>query len=139
MVQVGDAALTRVTTIDPLPDIKANGENEPVNLVLGENLDISIMLDPGSYSGVQADWWCIATSPFGRYYRDSSNQWREGFHVSYQGPTFEITTPFEVSNMGYLRFGSHTFYFGINRDRNGTLDEPLNYGSVHVNIITPYE
>ena len=49
----------------PIPDIKANNSDGPVDLNNGEDLSITIDLDPGDYADVQADWWCVADTPFG--------------------------------------------------------------------------
>jgi len=84
---------------------------------------------------VQADWWCLADAPFGWYsYNAGTENWVPGFHVSYQGPLFELTPPSEVLNVSDLPMGDYTFYFGIDGKRNGHLDDPLYYNSVEVSI-----
>ena len=119
----------------PLPDIKANGSDGPVSIPEGDPISITIELDPGIYPGIQADWWCAADTPFGWYYYDGSiGTWLPGFYVSYQGPLFTLTPPFEVLSMSGLPIGGYTFYFGVDGNRNGNLDEPLYYDSVEVSI-----
>ena len=120
---------------DPLPDIKANGSDGPVGITLGNNLSVTIELDPGIYTGYQADWWCVADAPFGWYYYNAGTEtWLPGFQVSYQGPLFELTPPSEVLNVSDLPTGGYTFYFGVDGNRNGNLDDPLYSDSVEVNI-----
>jgi hypothetical protein len=118
----------------PVPDIKANGSDGPVEIALSEALSVTIELDPGDYPGVQADWWCVADTPFGWYYYDDTGTWLPGLYVSYQGPLFILTPPLEVLSMYGLPIGGYTFYFGVDGNRNGNLDEPLYYDSVEVSI-----
>ena len=42
----------------PVPDIKANGSDEPITPT--DNLSVTVALDPGSRSGENADWWVAA-------------------------------------------------------------------------------
>jgi len=126
--------------VEPSPDIKANGSDGPVDLSYGETLSVTIELDPGDYTDYQADWWCVAEVPFPPwwYYYDAiTEDWLSGFKVSYQGPLFELTPPSEVLNTSDLPIGSYTFYFGVDTNRNGNLDEPLYYDSVEVDITPP--
>jgi hypothetical protein len=121
----------------PLPDIKANGSDGPVSIPEGDPISVTIELDPGIYPGVQADWWCVADAPFGWYYYNDTGTWLPGFEVSYQGPLFTLTPPLEVLSMSGLPIGGYAFYFGVDGNRNGNLDEPLYYDSVEVNITPP--
>ena len=120
---------------EPLPDIKANGSDGPLEIDPDETLSVTIELNPGIYAGYPVDWWVVADTPFGWYYYDSGTEdWLPGFKVSYQGPLFELTPPFEVLNTSDLPVGGYTFYFGVDGNRNGNLDEPLYYDSVEVTI-----
>ncbi|MBI2877929.1 MAG: hypothetical protein HYY20_13720 [Candidatus Tectomicrobia bacterium] len=51
----------------PVPDIRANGSNGPVTIAPGDNLRVTVALDPGDHEGEPADWWVAAASPFGFY------------------------------------------------------------------------
>jgi hypothetical protein len=116
-------------------DIKANSSDGPVSIPSGNSLSVTIELDPRIYAGYQADWWCVADAPFGWYYYDAgTEEWMPGFQVSYQGPLFELTPPSEVLNVSDLPIGGYTFYFGVDGNRNGNLDEPLYYDSVEMTI-----
>ena len=131
-------ALPLTSISAPVCDIKANGSDGPVELTSGEALSVTIELDPGDYPGYQADWWVLADAPFGCYYYDAcTEEWLRGCHVSYQGPLFELTPPSEVLNVSDLPVGGYTFYFGVDGNRNGNLDEPLYYDSVEVSITSP--
>jgi len=123
---------------EPLPDIKANGSDGPLEIDPDETLSVTIELNPGIYPGYPADWWVLADAPFGWYYYDAGTEtWLPGFKVSYQGPLFELTPPSEVLNTSTLPTGGYTFYFGVDGNRNGNLDEPLYYDSVDVIKTSP--
>ncbi|MEA3274511.1 MAG: hypothetical protein U9Q81_04295 [Pseudomonadota bacterium] len=77
----------------------------------------------------------IADAPFGFYYYDyAARRWRPGFDVSEQGPLIELIPPLEVLYTDRLWVGSYDFYFGVDENRNGMLDQPLYYDSVEVNV-----
>ena len=42
---------------EPIPDIKANGEDGPVTVSAGDPVSVSVNLDPGAWNGRNADWW----------------------------------------------------------------------------------
>ena len=116
----------------PVPDVKANGSDGPVTITQLDNLCVTVTLDPGIYSGVQADWWVLANTPFGWYYYNL-NGWRPGISVTYQGSLFDLDFK-EVLNTSGLPIGTYNFYFGVDGNVNGVIDDPLCYDSVGVNI-----
>ena len=61
--------------INPLPDIKANGSDGPQTISQGDNLTVTVALDPGGHDGKNADWWVAATSLFGLYWYTSDSGW----------------------------------------------------------------
>jgi hypothetical protein len=134
----GVNVLYACTTIGaPVPDIKANGSDDPIDLPYGNALSITIEFEPGIYAGYQADWWCVADTPFGWYYYNGNTKtWQPGFHVSYQGP-LEALSQLQVLNMSDLTTGIYTFYFGVDGVRNGKLDNPLYVDNVIVSITSP--
>jgi YVTN family beta-propeller protein len=127
-------SITVLKVDNPVPDIKAKGSDGPVDLALGETLSVTIALDPGIYPGVQADWWVLANTPFGFYYKNLSFGWQPGLSVTHQGPLFNLTPPLEVLNTSGLPTGNYTFYFGVDGNMNGILDQPLFYDSVMVDV-----
>jgi hypothetical protein len=53
---------------------------------------------------------------------------------AYQGPLFDFN-PYSVLNTPGLSEGTHTFYFAVDTNRNGTLDfDQLYYDSIEVTI-----
>lgn len=120
----------------PVPDIKANGSDGPVTIPQGENLIVTVALDPGSHDGENADWWVTAKTPFGRYWYTSDRRWVESDTPvrAHGGPLFDLS-PYEVLNTSDLPVGAYTFHFGVDLLMNGSLDQPvLSYDSVGVTI-----
>ncbi|MFX0200651.1 MAG: hypothetical protein ACFFCW_31410 [Candidatus Hodarchaeota archaeon] len=105
------------------PDIEANGSDGPLTIPQGENLTVTIALDPGSYDGKDADWWVTAKTPFGRYWYTSDRRWiRSDAPIRvHGGPLFDLS-PREVLNKSSLPVGGYTFYFGVDLLMNGSLN-----------------
>jgi len=137
--RLGDDNIEVISTSasqEPFPDIKANGSDGPVFVTSEDSLSITVELDPGRYPGAQADWWVLVDTPFGGwyYYNAGTGTWLSGFSVTYQGPLFDLSPPLEVLNTSGLPTGTYTFYFGVDGNMNGSLDQPLCYDAVDVNI-----
>jgi len=106
---------------EPVPDIKASGEDGPVDVPSGNLLCLTVALDPGDRAGQNADWWVGADTPFGWYTYVYPTGWQPGIHVAAQIPLFELTPPLEVLNM-QLPAGDYTFYFAVDNNADGQLD-----------------
>jgi len=128
---------TTVVARTPIPDIKVNGSDGPLTLSHGDNLTVTVSLDPASNEGEDADWWVAAYTPFDWYYYDvigGSWSWVPGLSVTCQGPLFNLS-PFEVLNISDLPEGTYTFYFGVDVNMDGSLDyDQLYYDEMEVNI-----
>ena len=120
----------------PVTDIKANGSDGPISLSAMDTLVVTVELDAGAYSGVRADWWCVADTEFGGwyYYNAYTDEWLPGFYVSYQEALYDLSPPFQVLSMSGLPTGSYDFYFGVDLSMDGTLDEGVYYDSVAVSL-----
>ena len=109
----------------PIPDIKANGQDGPVSVNAGDSVSVSVSLDPGAWSGRNADWWVAAHTPFDPpldwYTYAYPEGWRYGIRVCAQTPLFEIMTPFNVLNMA-LPVGHYIFYFAVDGNMDGEAD-----------------
>jgi hypothetical protein len=53
--------------LDPTPDIKANGQDDPIFVIESESVNITIELDSGSMAGELFDWWVILVSSYGTF------------------------------------------------------------------------
>ncbi|MEW6608338.1 MAG: right-handed parallel beta-helix repeat-containing protein [bacterium] len=115
----------------PVPDIKANGSDGTITT--SGTVSITIELNSGGYAGQNADWWHVAETPFGWYrYQVSGNTWVPGLTVSYQGPLFNLTPPFNTLNTP-LPSGTYIIYFGVDMNMNGGIDfDSLYYDRVVV-------
>ena len=110
---------------EPIPDIKANGEDGPVTVSAGDSVSVSVSLDPGAWSGRNADWWVAANTPFDWpldwYTYVYPEGWRYGIHVCAQTPLYELTSPFNVLNT-VLPAGNYIFYFAVDGNMDGETD-----------------
>lgn len=103
-------------------DVKANDSDEPVTITQADTLSVTVSLDPDVQAGVDADWWLVATTPFGVFHYDlASASWLPGLVPSFQGPLFNQPS-FEVLNMAGLPVADYTFYFGFDTVMNGSLE-----------------
>ena len=116
---------------DPLPDIKANGSDEAVLLTQGDNLTVGISLDPGSYSGDNADWWLLYL-----YYNPITSTWEPNPLTSFQSPLSDLPYT-QLFSTTVFPSGQYIFFFGVDMIPNGTMDgSELYYDFVPV-IVTP--
>jgi len=131
----GHGDIFATTVNNPAPDIKVNGSDGLLTIPQGDLLTVTVALDPGSYDGVNADWWVAAyAAPFGWYYYNAyTGSWISGFSCTYQGPLFDLS-PYEVLNTSGLPISTYTFYFGVDRHMNCSWDDSQYYDSVIVNI-----
>jgi len=101
----------------PVPDIKANGQDGPISISSGNPVSITVGLDPGSYSGQNADWWVYADTSFGFYSYLAPGGWKTGFMRTMALPLMSLSS-YGILNMP-LPAGSYLFYFFV--DDNPTL------------------
>ncbi|MDH5203941.1 MAG: hypothetical protein OEW69_11900, partial [Nitrospirota bacterium] len=133
----GDSAYSNeasaITLTPPVPDIKANGSDSSLYVRFFEPVDITISLDPGGYSGVNADWGgakYVASEGILYWYNFSTGQWTTYVIPAYQGPLFNLSPTSIIYTT--LPPDTYTFYFGVDLKMNGLLDEPFYYDSVDV-------
>ena len=114
--------------------IKANGSEDAVDVNIGDNVEITIEVDPGSYAGEDADWWLALESPFGLYWLAPSLNWEQSLTSIrvYAGPLIRIPA-FTVFNSRKLPYGDYTFYFAVDDNMDGVRDTTY-MDSVLVNI-----
>jgi PKD repeat protein len=125
----------KIGDTDLIPDIKANGSDEPISITTDENLSVTVALDPVVFEGVPADWWLLADTPTGWYhYNDDTGRWAYGQSVTYQGGLFHLT-PLEVIAGSDLPKGRYILYFGVDGYPNGWIsNDVLYYDSVEVEV-----
>ena len=120
------------------PVIKANGQADNVTVSHSSNLTVTVQINPGQYSGINADWWVVALANGSWYYLNSAVQWTPfngvlaNCHPVCQVPLFNLSATPVLSYTG-LPVGSYTFWFVITQ-MDGVLDinEPMLFDSVNV-------
>ena len=118
----------------PVPDIKANGENGSITVSSGAPVSIVLSLDPDNLSGQNVDWWVVESAPDGHYYHFdlSAGSMVQGLIPTHQGPLIKLGAT-ALLNSPNLSVGTHTFYFAIDLNMNGSLDmDSIYYDSVNV-------
>jgi hypothetical protein len=120
----------------PVPDIKANSQDDPISVSLGTPISITVSLNPGNYDVQNADWWVVELTPSTTYnYFDlSARSMLPGLSPTHQGPLFSLGST-QLLNSSNLAVGTHTFYFAVDMNMNGSLDfGQLYFDAVVVNI-----
>jgi chitodextrinase len=108
---------------DPVPDIKANGSDGPLQIAFGTPLQVDVSLNANGAVGQAADWWLAAEAPGGLYWYDIGGNWvKSAVPIpTYTGALFDLA-PMEVLNSSNLPVGSYRVNFGVDSSANGTLD-----------------
>jgi hypothetical protein len=125
----------------PVPDIKANGQDGPVYLSYGENLLISIDLDPGTdYDRQRVDWWITCLSPDNAWYSYIwAKKWMNRKFVSgiystnRKGFRLKPISSYPVFSSSNLPPGAYTFYFAVDNNKDQKPDSTWS-DSVEVHI-----
>ena len=118
----------------PIPDIKANGSDDPITLNQWDTLTVTVALNNNGITD-NADWWLAADTPFGLYFYTFSG-WRPYPVPVYQGALFYLEE-YEVFSMPVsgLPASTYTFYFGVDTNMDGNITgDSLYYDTVVVNI-----
>ncbi len=132
-------SLDDTISVTGLTDITANDSDVPITLGSTDTLSVKVSLAAGGSSGTPADWWVAADTPFGWFYYNLSTSsfvfaGASPFDilVTFQGPLFNLSPPFEVLNMP-IPSGTYTFYFAVDWIVNGVLDlGSMDFDSVKV-------
>jgi subtilisin family serine protease len=96
---------------NPIPDIKANGSDDPLFVTPSESVDISISLDPGDMAGEWADWWGILLSSYGTFPL-----------FGFQYPLFELPLPDTSLFSRSWPVGWYIFLFGLDDVPDGVFE-----------------
>jgi len=97
-------------------------------------ITVNVSLDPLKNGGKDADWFLLASSPFG-YFSYSFEGWLAGIIPAYTGPLFSL--PQFTVLQSPIPFGNYNFCFGIDLKANGSLDteeDILFYDCQHVTV-----
>ena len=107
---------------DPLTlDIKANGSDAFLTIPQGNNLDITIDIDPGSHKDENSDWWYSMS-----YYDQGTDSWIPIETSDLQEPLSTLSQT-SVTNTSDLPIGVFKFSFGIDLNPDGIHDSGQAY------------
>jgi hypothetical protein len=123
----------------PIPDIKANSQDGSITVSEGTPVSITVSLNPDNLSGQNADWWVAESAPNGVFYHFdlSTRTMVPDLLPTHQGPLFNLGTT-NLLNSSDLTVGTHTFYFAVDMNMNGSLDmNSTYYDSVGINVTEP--
>ncbi|MCP4576668.1 MAG: DUF4091 domain-containing protein [Deltaproteobacteria bacterium] len=123
----------------PIPEIKANGEDGPLVISAAEKLTITVSLTCGDFLSNNADWWVAESAPGGLFYHFdlSTGSMVPDLLPTHHGPLFNLGTT-NLLNSSDLTVGTHTFYFAVDMNMNGSLDMNfIYYDSVGINVTEP--
>ena len=124
-----DLKYAATISVAPVPDIKANGSDGPVIINQGDNLTVSIALDSGSYTGVNADWWTYLF-----YYNPGTGSFVPVPLANFQLPLFDMPA-FNLINTTSFPQGAFIFFYGVDTNANGLLDPAQLYSDTGVVIV----
>ena len=123
-------------SLRPVPKISANGKNGAISVPSGSPTSIRVGLCPGDKINQNGDWWVAESTPSGtfNYYNLSAGSMVSGLLPTHQGPLFNLGAT-QLLNTSDLAVGTHTFYFGVDLNMNGSLDmDSIYYDWVSVNV-----
>lgn len=130
------------TNLSVAPDIKANNSDGSITIQSTDSLSLTIELDPGGYSGTDADWWLTVNTPlddpldwFYYIYDNDGWSWKPGDLMTYKGSLFNFPQ-IEVLNTSGLPKGDYTFYFKIGIDTGNTDNKQLFQDEISIIVLT---
>ncbi len=103
----------------PVPDIKIDGADGPLNRSHYQRVEITVSLDPADQLGVPHDWWVIASSATLSYWWTLPYSWVTTEAIAYDGPLVEVTD--YVISRPKIPAGDWLFYFVID-ELNGNFE-----------------
>jgi len=118
----------------PEPVIKANGkDNSSVTASTNSPVSIDLSLEVGEELGKQDDWWVVMSSPSGYFSWIYPTGWVPGIITTGQIAMSDFSS-YEIFD-SLLSPGDYTFFFGVDENPDGNLDEPFFYDYVTVHVV----
>jgi hypothetical protein len=121
------------------PDVKVNGEDGAVTLDEADSISVTVSLDPAGNIGREADWWLLASTPFGWHVYRYPSGWQRvrvtDLAPGYRGGLVALDS-MEVLNRSDLLPGRYRLYFGIDLASSAFPDlERGNFDTVTVDVV----
>ena len=101
----------------PVPDIKANNSNGPVSVLPTQTVEITVSLDPGTFTGTNAEWWIAVDTGAGWYFLNASLNWGAA-SVPIGWIALSSLSPYTILN-ATLPLGKYIFYFALDSKSDG--------------------
>ena len=112
------------------PVITANGASGAVLISSPGTVTVNVEMNPGQYSGTNADWWVVAYAHAGQwYYLDGALAWNEfngdlsNCRPVHQGALFSLPS-YTVLDRFQLVPGTYDFWFAVDFSADGILNYP---------------
>jgi hypothetical protein len=113
-----------VPPIEPVPDVKINGQDGPLSLTFGTQATLSVDLIANDYLGQSAEFWISAQAPFGLYWLVEGTGWvPSATPVAFKTDGIIADQGFSFDLGDSLPIGSYVYEFSVDNIVNGTLDQ----------------
>lgn len=106
-------------------DLLSSSEAEITAVEQGERTPVNFYLSmiPDS-DAADLDWWIVMLAGGEFWYFDlNTGQFEPGLKTTYQGPAINVPEPVHFWSLPQSISGEATLFFGIDRNRNGEVDE----------------
>ncbi len=124
VIHMGSVESGNIVLATPIPDIVANGSDSTIILNQGDNLNVTISLDPISYLGVNSDWWIFMFN-----YDQSTGSLIPLVNNSFQSPLFNLPPTTLIDTAG-LPAGTYLFFFGVDTVPNSIINRNQLYSDM---------
>jgi hypothetical protein len=122
-----------VTYEDGALDITANGLQGPLDISNWKNVSLALSYSSGDKTGQPGEWWVVAWDNESNWYswQSDPDQWVQGI-VPIERELSDVSG--EQIYSGYLPVGSYTFFFLIDYNQNGMIDDTFVWDSIDINV-----
>jgi hypothetical protein len=120
--------------INPAPDLQINGMDSAVTITSGDNLQVTVNIEPGDYVGHWLDTWVSATMPQATYWYVKGQGWIESYHPmpALSEPLYLIQQA-SILTRSDLPAGHYTFRLAVDDNNDGVMDATFS-DSIDVSI-----
>ncbi len=112
-VLTDNSAILFTPATTSISDIKVNGVDGPVIVPAATNILATVALAPGPLTGLLADWWIWADTPFGRYWYVQPSGWALSPVPMLATTTPMVNLPTRNLRNQPLPIGAYSFGFAV--------------------------
>lgn len=122
----------RSQIVPPTPDIKVNGQDDPITIPKNSPVSVTISIDPGDLRGKTVDLWLLVEGPQGSFFYVYKKVWQRKTKPFIQWAINVLDSYSAFTTR--LSEGNYLFHFAIDDDADGLLDGTwIDTVSVNVN------